>query len=336
MSPTNLTTTLTSQACFDPPMPAPIAGARTRHGLTLIELLVAIAIISILVGLLMPAVQSSREAARMTSCRNNLKQVGLAISNFESQRRELPPSRNYDHYTSWAFLILPYMEQTALPEEWNDRLKYYYQSDSARLTQIPFWYCPSRRDADVISRQGDDILSPFETSNHVPGTVGDYACSAGHGPAGVWNWIHSNGAMIMGIGETDPPTVPDGSFAPVGAELVTWSSRTTFASLTDGASNTILVGEKHVRPLRQGISPEDGALYNGDHPGNFSRVGGPGAPLARFPLDHYLDNFGSYHSSGVNFVYADGSVHTLDVHISTDVLGRLTHRADGEFVATPE
>ncbi|TWU02421.1 DUF1559 domain-containing protein [Stieleria varia] len=313
-------------------MPSTPLRRRRQRGFTLIELLVSIAIISILVGLLLPAVQASREAARMTSCQNNLKQVGLAVQNFESQRKELPPSRNYDHYTSWAFLILPFMEQSALRAEWNDRLKYYYQSDEARLTQIPMYYCPSRRDAKVISVAGDDILSPFEISGHVPGTVSDYACSAGHGPAGVWNWITSNGAMIMGRGATEPPTVPEGYYAPPNAELVSWSSRTNYASLEDGASNTILVGEKHVRPLRQGISPEDGAIYNGDHPANFSRCGGPGYPLARFPNDQFQNNFGSYHVGGVNFVFADGSVRTFDVNISTDVLGRLTHRNDHEVV----
>lgn len=305
-----------------------------RRAFTLVELLVVIAIISILVGLLLPAVQASREAARQTTCINNLKQIGLAIQNFESQRKELPPSRNYDHYTTWAFLILPFMEQTALPEEWDDQLKYYYQSDKARLTQIPMYYCPSRRDAneDLVSVQGDDILSPYETSQHVPGTVSDYACSAGHGPAGIWNWIHSNGAMVMGIGETDPPTIPAGSFAPPGAKLITWKSRTNYASLIDGASHTILVGEKHVRELRTGISPEDGAIYNGDHPANFSRCGGPGYPLARFPQDRYRTNFGSYHTGGVNFVFADGSVRVLNVDIATDILGRLTNRKDHQFV----
>jgi len=306
---------------------------RATLGFTLIELLVVIGIISILLGLLLPAVQASRESARQTSCINNLKQIGLAIQNFESQRRALPPSRNYDHYTSWAFLILPYMEQTALPEEWDDQLKYYYQTDKARLTQIPMYYCPSRRDGNLFSTAGDDILSPFEIGGHIPGTVSDYACSAGHGPAGVWNWITSNGAMIMGIGVTDPPTVPIGYFAPPNAKLIEWKSRTTYASLTDGASNTILVGEKHMRPMWQGIAPEDGAIYNGDHPGNFSRCGGPGYPLARFPTDSFQNNFGSYHTGGVNFVFADGSVRTFSVNISTNVLGRLTARNDHEVIS---
>ncbi|MDA8743067.1 DUF1559 domain-containing protein [Rubripirellula amarantea] len=303
-----------------------------RHAaFTIVELMVVIAIISILVGLLLPAVQASRESARQTHCLNNLKQIGLAVQNFESQRKELPPSRNYDHFTSWAFLILPHMESTALPEQWNDRLKYYYQSDKARLTRIPHYYCPTRRDGGVFSIEGDDILSPFETSSHVPGTVADYACSAGYGEPGVWNWISSRGAFIIGDGVTDPPTVPQGDFPPPLAELVTWKSRTTFASIFDGASHTVIVGEKHVRPLRQGIAPEDGAIYNGDHPGNFSRCGGPGYPLARFPDDEYQTNFGSYHTGGVNFVFADGSVRVFDVNMSTELLGRLTSRNDGEF-----
>ena len=311
--------------------------ARPNHsaGFTLIELLVAISIIGILVGLLMPAVQASRESARAIHCQNNLKQIGLAIQNFESERKELPPSRNYDHFTTWAFLILPYMEATSLPDQWDDRLKYYYQSDRARLTRIPHYYCPSRRDGGIESIAGDDILSPYEVSNHIPGTVSDYACSAGYGPPGIWNWIHSHGAMIMGRGETEPPTVPEGNFAPPGAELITWSSRTNYASIFDGASNTILVGEKHVRPDRQGIAPEDGAIYNGDHPANFSRCGGPGYPLANSPYDDYQTNFGSWHPSGVHFVYADGSVHVLTPEIASSVLGKLTNRDDQEFVATP-
>ncbi len=83
----------------------------------------------------------------------------------------------------------------------------------------------------------------------------------------------------------------------------------------------------------QQISPEDGAIYNGDHPANFSRCGGPGYPIARFPDDRYQTNFGSWHPNVCNFVFADGSVRTFAPSISTDLLGRLTHRADHEFVA---
>lgn len=306
--------------------------ATFRCGFTLIELLVVIAIVGMLVALLLPAVQKSREAARMTQCRNNLKQMGIAIHNFHDQRNELPPSRNYDHYMSWAFLILPHLEQVNLFKDWDPKLKYYYQNDEARLTGIPAYYCPSRRAPSMNSTQNDDILSPFEVSGHVPGTVSDYACSAGYGPAGVWNWITSNGAMIMGQATTDPPTVPEGYYAPPMAKLLTWKSRTAFKSLVDGTSTTILVGEKHVRPARFGIAQEDGAIYNGDHPGNFSRCGGPGYPIAKSPTDAFRDNFGSYHEGVCNFLMGDGSARSINVMIATDLLGRLTARNDHEVI----
>jgi prepilin-type N-terminal cleavage/methylation domain-containing protein len=303
-----------------------------RSAFTLIELLVVIAIIGILVALLLPAVQAAREAARRISCQNNLKQIGLAVHMFHDQYQALPPSRSYDHYTSWAFLILPNLEQENLFAGWDPQLKYYYQPDIARLTPIENYMCPSRRSGKHISTAGDDIYSPYETSPHMPGVLGDYAASAGYGPAGVWNWTDSNGAFVIGSGVTDPPTVPVWDFAPPGAKLIQWRSRTAFKSLTDGTSHTILVGEKHVRPDQYGISPEDGALYNGDHPGNFSRCGGPGYPIARFPKDTYLNNFGSSHPGISSFVLGDGSTQGISIQISTDTLGRLTHRNDGEVV----
>ena len=305
-----------------------------RLAFTLVELLVSISIIAILIGLLLPGIQASREASRLVSCQNNMKQIGIAVQNFHTRNQSLPPSRNYDHYTTWAFLILPELEQSNLALELDATQKYYYQSDEARLTAIPTYFCPTRRDGKITSIRGDDILSPYETSPHVPGIVSDYACSAGYGPPGVWNWIHSNGAFIMGRGVTDPITVPEGGFAPPNAVLRTWSSRTSFKSLLDGASHTILVGEKHIREQRTGIAPEDGAIYNGDHPANFSRCGGPGYPIARFPTDSFQTNFGSYHPSGCNFVLGDGSVRLIEPHISTVVLGQLTNRMDRE--AAPE
>ena len=303
-----------------------LSDCRRRRGFTLVEILVVIAIISVLIALLMPAVQHSREAARATQCRNNLKQMGVAIHNFYDQRQELPPSRNYDHYMTWAFLILPYMESVNLFDDWDPKKKYYYQTDEARLTPIPQYTCPSRRDP-MESTDGDDILSPHETSPHVPGITADYACSAGYGPG--WNWIHSKGAMIMGRATTIPPT-PDGDFAPPGATLEQWKSRTSFNDLTDGVSNTILIGEKHVRPTQYGIAQEDGAIYNGDHPGSFARCGGPGARIARDRFDDYHDNFGSHHDGFCQFLLGDGSVRNINVFISTDILGRLTVRNDGQ------
>lgn len=304
---------------------------KPRGGFSLVELLVVIAIIAILMALILPAVQQAREAARRTQCRNNLKQIGVAIHSFHAQRRFLPPSRTYDHYTSWAFVILPHMEQLNLFENWDPTLKYYYQPDNARTMAVPGYICPSRRGGPTISTEGDDILSPFETSDHVPGVTSDYVCAAGFGFG--WNWIDSRGAMIIGKATTDPATIPFGNFAPPNAQLKTWRGRTTFQSLSDGTTNTILVGEKHVRPDRFGIAPEDGAVYNGDHPGNFSRPGGPGNPIARTVNEPYNNNFGSAHTGICNFVMGDGSVKSIDVLISTEVFGRLTTRNDGDPIS---
>ena len=301
-----------------------------RPGFTLIELLVVIAIIGILVALLLPAVQQSREAARRTQCKNNLKQMGVAIHNFHDQYSALPPSRNYDHYTSWAFLILPHLENFNLFVTWDSTLKYYYQSDEARLTPISAYFCPSRRGVQQVSTKNDDIFSPHETSPHIPGTVADYACVAGYGRG--WNWVTSRGAMVMGDATTEPPT-NFGDYAPPGAVLKTWRSRTAFRDLTDGLTHTFLIGEKHIPPSRYGIAPYDGAIYNGDHPGNFSRTGGPGSPLAKSPLDSYQNNFGSSHDQVCNFLLGDGSVRSVNVMIATDILGRLTVRNDDEIIS---
>ena len=304
-----------------------------KSAFTLVELVVVIAVIGILMGLLLPAVQKARAQGRKTDCLNNLKNIGLAIHEYHDNHESLPPSRTYDHYTTWAFVILPYLEQNDLFQEADPQLKYYDQPDIARLQPVDAYECPSRPGGTMVSTAFDEILSPFETGPHVPGITGHYACSAGHGPDGVWNWVDSNGAMVIGRGTTKPPT-PDGAFAPPGALLIRYQSRTAFRDLVDGQATTILIGEKHAREEFFGIASEDGAVYNGDHPGNFSRRGGPGAPIALNETDPNLNNFGSYHNMVCNFNFADGSTKSVSKIIDTQLLGYLTQRNDREPVPT--
>lgn len=304
--------------CFRPRRPA--------RGFTLVELLVVIAIIGVLVALLLPAVQAAREAARRTQCSNNLKQMGLACQNFSDTFQHLPASRIWDHWATWAVQILPYMEQKNLYDQWNMQDQYYNQTKAARETSVAGYFCPSRRRSPQVSTSGDKADNGTPTSNETPGACSDYAGSSGdfswRGVPGGWlDGTMANGVIITGEYTSKPS-----------ATIITqWRGRVRLSSITDGLSNTFLIGEKQV-PLGQftkGVG--DGSVYNGDHEWNYSRVAGPGFGITRSPQDttQWKNAFGSYHPSVCQFVFVDGSVHMIRQNIDTTTLSRLSVRDDG-------
>src|SRR5262245_62985892 len=127
---------------------------RSKHAFTLVELLVVIAIIGVLVALLLPAVQSARESARRGQCTNNLKQIGIAVHNYDDVWKALPPGCYHGVFGTWVLHILPFMEQTSLQQQYvnsggiqtfrNGGIRYGgAQNLPVTTTQIKAYVCPS-------------------------------------------------------------------------------------------------------------------------------------------------------------------------------------------------
>ena len=315
--------------------------ARKRGpGFTLIELLVVIAIIAVLIALLVPAVQKVREAAARTQCGNNLKQIGLAFHNYHDANKFLPPARlDMDGGVTWCVLILPYLDQLPFYSEWNISEWYYQNSATVRQTSLPVYFCPSRRSADMglLSKSGDNPDDPWPgAASNYPGALGDYGSCDGDNDNGQFNLADADGAIILAI-YTHAGSSPE--------TITHWRSQTTFTSITDGTSNTFMVGEKHVKLGEFGVGgyavgggggQGDGCIYNGDPQSeNSSRVAGSSYLLAR-PTDTYDGQFGSYHPGVCQFVFCDGTVHVLPHSTDGTTLSRLAKRNDGYTVNLPE
>jgi prepilin-type N-terminal cleavage/methylation domain-containing protein len=334
-------------------------GRRSRHdiantlssllkaGFTLVELLVVIAIIGILVALLLPAVQSARESARLTSCRNNLKQIGLGLLLHHENVGHFPfggwghewvgvPNRGSgaSQPGGWIYSTLPFVEQRAVHQLGSDGGEQGYSH--RMMTPLPIFTCPTRRVCSVwpISPLFPYVGQPKPAGQPQAVARGDYAINAGAtlafnfpgpvdfaaGDAPNYSW-----PPMVGLAGKTKFDFSGVSHLHIGAEL---------RQITDGASNSYLVGEKYLDPAHyfNGESLGDNeSLYSGYCSDNhrFAELDlTPVADGSILPEPRSNYRFGGPHPAGVPFVLCDGSIQLVAFEVSPDVHGLMGHVSD--------
>ncbi len=333
---------------FTPPLSS---ARRAKSAFTLIELLVVIAIIAILVALLLPAVQQAREAARRSSCKNNLKQLGLALHNYHDTFTLFPHNthafgnNNTGCGPSWLVRLLPYLDQGAA----------YSQLDFVTASDWTMQYQSSANAAVVAQLRVPGLDCP---SSPLPNTRSQATIANGTVVYQVPNYVAINGSYFQGGTTTVIATPNDAATSPYGNTVYNGviikaggrGQAVRMKDITDGTSNTMIVAEQANYHYDAANTKRD--LRSANFSGGAWAAGRPEASgwtvnttSIRFPINYrgaLLDGMSqayhkhtllnSAHSGGVQTLLGDGSVRFLSENINFATLTALADRGDGTVV----
>ena len=340
--------------------------ARSRRAFTLVELLVVIAIIGVLVALLLPAIQAAREAARNAQCKNNLRQIALAMLNFESTHKSFPsggwgfrwmgdPDRGVGpgQPGGWTFQVAPMLEQgnvTFVGKGLTGTAKKAALAEQ-RATVVGTFYCPSRR--APVGMQG------VETTHNadIPATEGktDYAANGGNnslsiggGPAPNFTTLSDCLGGFPNCDWASGRAPSDVQIANLFRGIVTSRTGAKIRQVSDGTSNTLMLGEKSMdQRFYSNVTERDLSMEGNDNPGdNSSAWQGYDQDTVRWPAEsrppirHQLGTevvmaMGGPHASAINGAMCDGSVHAFAYDIDPVTWNNIAIRDDGQTVDLP-
>jgi prepilin-type N-terminal cleavage/methylation domain-containing protein/prepilin-type processing-associated H-X9-DG protein len=335
-----------------------------HRGFTLIELLVVIAIIAILIGLLLPAVQKVRDAAARMSCQNNLHQIGLAEHGYHDAFLKFtcswdyeipqPPARPTAVSHAWGVYLLPYLEQGNLYSQYNFNALATNPSNAAVIqTKLQVFNCPSSpNDGRIYSFPVPKDVLPGIPAGTLTASTSDYTAITG---VRSWDILVAptpaeKAAGLADIGQRHGilrGTTQDPSIA---AAL---SPQMSISMVTDGVSNTVMVGELAGRPdvynaqrqiIARGVNPGAGwgDGFNGEHWPNGTSLDGnivgkdiPAGPCLINCSNYQSRAFYSFHTGGANFLLGDGSVRFFSSGTSSRTLAFMITSQRGEPVSVP-